>query len=77
MLDCFIPKFELKYVHFENIKNKSCKVVFNLLQIKQSKFFWEHPVTFEIASSINCYVKESFTDILREIKMFSSGIPGE
>ena len=46
ILDCFIPNFKLKYDDLENIKtDRVSTVVFNLLQIKQSKFFGEHPVS--------------------------------
>ena len=39
-LDCLIPKFKLKYDNLENIKtDRVSTVVFNLHQIKQSKFF--------------------------------------
>ena len=42
ILDCFIPKFKLKYEDLQNVKIDSVStVVFNLLQIKQSKFFWD------------------------------------
>ena len=42
ILDCFIPKFKLKYDSLENIKVDPVNtVVFNLLPIKQSKFFWD------------------------------------
>ena len=45
ILDCFIPKFKLKYDDLENIKTASVStVVFNLHQIKRLKFFWGHPV---------------------------------
>ena len=40
ILDCFISKFKMKYDGLENIKTDRVNtVVFNLLQIKQSKFF--------------------------------------
>ena len=40
ILDCFIPKFKLEYDDVENIKTYCVNtVVFNLHQIKQSKFF--------------------------------------
>ena len=40
ILDCFIPKFKLKYDNLENIKTDGVNtVVFNLHQIKQSIFF--------------------------------------
>ena len=40
ILDCFIPKFKLKYDNLENIKTDRVNiVVFNLHQIKQLKFF--------------------------------------
>ena len=45
ILDCFIPKFKLKYDDLENIKTDRVNtVVFNLLQIKQLKFLLGHPV---------------------------------
>ena len=45
ILDYFIAKFKLKYDGLENIKTDRVNtVVFNLLQIKQSKFFLGHPV---------------------------------
>ena len=45
ILDCFIPKFKLKYDNLENIKTDRVNtVVFNLLRIKQSKFFLGHPI---------------------------------
>ena len=45
ILDCFTPKFKLKYDYLENIKTDHVNtVIFNLLQIKQSKLFWGHPV---------------------------------
>ena len=51
ILDCFIPKFKLKYDDLENIKTDHVnKVVFNLLQIKQSKFFLGHPVCLNFYS---------------------------
>ena len=44
ILDCFIPKFKLKYDDLENLKIDCVNtVVFNLHQIKQS-FFLGHPV---------------------------------
>ena len=43
ILDCFIPKFKLEYDNLENIKTERVNtVVFNLHQIKQSKFFLGH-----------------------------------
>ena len=40
ILDCFTPKFKLKYDDLENIKaDRVDTVVFNLHQIKQSFFF--------------------------------------
>ena len=45
ILNCFIPKFKLKYDDLENIKTDRVNtVIFNLHQIKQSKFFWGHQV---------------------------------
>ena len=42
ILDCFIPKFKLKYGDLENIKTDRVNtVVFNLHEIKQLKFFWD------------------------------------
>ena len=42
---CFIPKFKLKYDDLENIKTDRVNtVVFDLHQIKQSKFFGGHSV---------------------------------
>ena len=42
ILNCFIPKFKLKYDDSENVKTDRVNtVVFDLLQIKQSKFFWD------------------------------------
>ena len=39
-MDCFIPKFKLKYDNIENIKTDRVNtVVFNLHEIKQLKFF--------------------------------------
>ena len=53
ILDCFLPKFKLKYDDLENIKaDRVNTVVFNLLKIKQSKFFLRHPVLSE--SSFSC-----------------------
>ena len=47
ILDCFIPKFKLKYGNLENIKTDCVDtVIFNLHQIKQSKFFLGHPVLY-------------------------------
>ena len=44
-IDWFIPKFKLECDDLENIKtNRVNTVVFNLHQIKQSKFFLGHPV---------------------------------
>ena len=44
ILDCFMPKFKLKYDDLENIKTDRVNtVVFNLHQIKQSKFSLGHP----------------------------------
>ena len=44
ILDCSIPKFKLKYHDLENIKTDRVNtVVFNLLQIKHSKFFLGDP----------------------------------
>ena len=43
ILDCFIPKFKLEYDDLENIKTNCVNtVVFDLHQIKQSKFFLGH-----------------------------------
>ena len=40
ILDCFIPKFKLKYENSENIKvDRVSTVVFNLHQIKGRAFF--------------------------------------
>ena len=40
VLDCFLPKFKLKYDDLENIKaDRVNTVVFNLHQINQSTFF--------------------------------------
>ena len=45
ILDCFVPKFKLKYDNLENIQTDRVNtVVFNLLQIKHSKFFSGHSV---------------------------------
>ena len=45
ILDCFIPSFKLEYDDLENIKTASVStVVFNLHQIKRSKFFLGDPV---------------------------------
>ena len=45
ILDCFIPKFKLKYDDLENIKTDRVNtVVFNLHEIKQLKFFLGNPV---------------------------------
>ena len=45
ILDCFVPKFKLKYDDLENIKTDRLNtVVFNLLQIELSKFILGHPV---------------------------------
>ena len=45
ILDCFVPKFKLKYDNLENLKTDGVNtVIFNLCQIKQSKFFLGHPV---------------------------------
>ena len=42
ILDRFIPKFKLEYDNLENIKTDRLNtVIFNLHQIKQSKFFWD------------------------------------
>ena len=53
ILDCFIPKFKLKYNDLENMKtleyndlenmktDRVNAVVFNLHQIKRLKFFWD------------------------------------
>ena len=47
ILDCFVPKFKFKYDNLESIKiDRENTVVFNLLQIKQSKFFLGHPVEY-------------------------------
>ena len=44
-MDCFIPNSKLEYDDLENIKTDHVNtVVFNLHQIKQSKFFLGHPV---------------------------------
>ena len=52
ILDCFIPKFKLKYDDLENIKTDSViTVVFNLHQIKQSKFFFGTPCSLNICFS--------------------------
>ena len=41
ILDCFIPKFKLKCDDLEDTKTDRVNtVVFNLRQIKQSKFFF-------------------------------------
>ena len=49
ILDCFIPKFKLEYVDLENRKNRCVNtVVFNLHQIKQSKFFFGTPDSFQL-----------------------------
>ena len=48
ILDCFIPKFKLKYDDLENIKIDLVNtVVFNLLQIKQSTFVFGTPGIFK------------------------------
>ena len=45
ILNCFIPKFKLKYDDLESTKTYRVNaVVFNLLQIKQRKFFLGHTV---------------------------------
>ena len=45
ILNCFIPKFKLKYDDLENIKTDRVNtVVFNSHHIKQSKFFLGYPV---------------------------------
>ena len=45
ILDCCIPNIKLKHEDSENIKTDDAdRVVFNLLQVKQRKFFWGHPV---------------------------------
>ena len=45
ILDCFIPKFKLKYKDPDNIKtNYVNTVVFNLRQIKRRTSFLGHPV---------------------------------
>ena len=42
ILDCFIPKFKLKYGNLENIKADCVHtVVLNLLHIKRQAFFWD------------------------------------
>ena len=42
ILDCFIPKFKLKYDDLENIiTDRVNTVVFSLHEIKQLKFFWD------------------------------------
>ena len=44
ILDCFIPKFKLEYDDLENIKTDRVNaVVFNLHQIKRSKFSFGTP----------------------------------
>ena len=41
ILDCFIQKFKLEYDNLENTKTDRVNtVVFNLLQVKQLKFFF-------------------------------------
>ena len=46
ILDCFIPKFRLKYDNLENIKRDRVNtVIFNLHQIKQLKGFFGTPGT--------------------------------
>ena len=51
ILDCFIPKFKLKYDDLENIKTDRVNtVLFNLHQIKQLKFFLGHPVACKKAN---------------------------
>ena len=44
ILDCFVPNFKLQYDNLENIKtDRANTVIFNLHQIKQSKFFfWDN-----------------------------------
>ena len=43
-MDCFIPKFKLKYDDLENIKTDRVNtVVFNLNQIKQLRFLFGTP----------------------------------
>ena len=45
ILNCFIPKFKLKYDDLENIKtDRVDTVVFNLHEIKHLKFFLGHSV---------------------------------
>ena len=47
ILDCFIPKFKLKYDDSKNIKTDRVNtVVFNLNQIKQFQLFLGHPVIY-------------------------------
>ena len=42
IFDCFIPKFKVKYDDLENIKiDRVNTVVFNLHEVRQSKFFWD------------------------------------
>ena len=44
ILDCFIPKFKLKYEDLENIEaDRVNAVVFDLHQIKRLKVFLGHP----------------------------------
>ena len=54
ILDCFIPKFKLKYDNLENIKTDGVNtVVFNLHEIKQLKIFLGHPVHLEFVSTVH------------------------
>ena len=60
ILDCFITKFKLKYDNFENIKvDRVNAVVFNLHEIKQSKFFWGHPVLYISAKFCGIFLSDS------------------
>ena len=53
ILDCFIPIYKLKYDDLENIETDRVNVVvFNLLQIRQSKFFFGTPGK---TTKVKCY----------------------
>ena len=67
ILDCFIQKFKLEYGDVENIKTDCVNTVtFNLLQIKQSKFFLETPSTFHFCKRALCKVHQKSVNVLKK-----------
>ena len=77
ILDCFIPKFKLKYDDLENIKTDRVNtVVFNLHQIKQSKFFFGIPGSGRKSRTLNVHLLVSALSVM-QLSISSKTIPSE